>query len=212
LAGDNLGFIYDLNADFDDYFTNISAITQASEAVLTVNASGIMEGDRVVVQNVVGMTEINNFDPETDSPNFVAYIVKSATPTSITLNVDSTLFTPYTSGGSISKVISFKAETIPFNPYRDKGYRCYISHIEFLVDNNGGSLRVDVLADEEQTPFKKNVLVKPRRGGKGREWITVSVDNEANFMTFVMKQESPATQVRITSIRIHCQQGGLTSG
>ncbi len=47
---------------------------------------------------------------------------------------------------------------------------------------------------------------------KAREWITVIVDNEANFHTFVMKQESPAYQLRITSVRIHCMAGGYTSG
>lgn len=214
LAGDDLGFIYELNQDYDDYFTTISNITQAAQAVLTVSATGILAGDRVVVANVEGMTEINNFDPDTNEILGEIYEVVTATPTSITLNVDSTLFTAATPNtGTISKVISFSAETIPFNPFRSIGRRCYISHVEFLIDTNGGSLKVDVYADEEESPFKDDILLIPSpTTTKAREWITMTVDNEANFHTFVMKQESPSVQVRLTSMRIHCQPGGLTSG
>jgi len=213
LAGDDLGFIYELNQDYDDYYTTITGITQASSAVLTVNATGIQTGDRVTIQFVSGMTEINNFIPGEDNLNYVPYTVIAATPTSITLNVNSTLFTPYTSGGTISKVISFSAETIPFNPYRSIGRRCFVSHVEFLIDTNGGNLRVDIYADEEKSPFKENILLLPSSSStKAREWITMTVDNEANFHTFVMKQESPAVQLRLTSMRIHCKQGGYTSG
>lgn len=214
LAGDDLGFIYELNQDFDDYATNISAITQAASAVLTVDPSAFLVGDIVVIENVEGMTQINNYDPEVDEVDFIPYIVTASTTTSVIINVDSTEFdaaTPNT--GRISKVISFKAETIPFNPYRDIGRRCFISHVEFLIDNNGGSLKVDVYADEEESPFKSNILIKPTQNStKARQWITISVDNEANFHTFVLKQESPSTQMRLTSIRLHCAPGGLTSG
>ena len=213
LAGDDLGFIYDLNSDYDDYFTSISAITNASQAVLTVGAAGFLPGDEVIVSNVEGMTEINNYDPEEDPTDYEPYVVVSATTTSVTLNVDSTDFTAYSAGGSLSKVISFYAETIPFNPYRSLGRRCYVSHVEFLIDNTGGYLQVSVKQDEEESPFKGPVLLKPSSTStKAREWITLTVDNEANFMTLILEQQSPAVQVRVTSIRIHCAPGGLTSG
>ncbi len=218
LAGDDLGFIYDLNVDYDDYFTTISAATNASQAVLTVSACGILAGDRVTISNVEGMLNaeglsgINNFDPEDDNVDYVPYIVLSATPTSITINLDTTLLTAYTSGGTISKVISFSAETIPFNPYRDQGRRVYISHVEFLIDTNGGNLRVDVYENEDESPFKSDILLLPTKNTQAREWMSMSVNNEANFQTFVMKQESPAVQFRQTSMRIHCQAGGFTSG
>lgn len=212
LAGDDLGFIYELNADNDDYFTNISNITQAANAVLTVDDCAILVGDLVVVQNVAGMTEINNYDPETDPSDFEAYTVLSATPTSITLNVDSQNFTAYTSGGTLSKVIAFEAETIPFNPYREVGRRCFISHVEFLLDTRiGGFLKIDVIEDQEESPFIRDVLIKPTSEQKGQQWISMSIDNEANFMTFKLKQMSPAAQVKVTSMRIHCKPGGYTS-
>jgi hypothetical protein len=214
LAGDDLGFIYQLDVDLDDNYAVISGITQASQAVISVSVPGLLVGDSVVVSNVQGMTQINNFDPNEDTdPNFVPYIVTAIGAGTITINADSTLFDAWTSGGNVSKVIAFEAKTIPFNPYRDLGRRCYISHVEFLIENNGGYLKVDVYADEEETPFKKDILLLPdSTSNKTRQWISMSVDNEANFQTFVLKQQSPNVQVKVTSIRIHAEMGGMTSG
>ena len=215
LAGDDLGFIYQLNTDYDDYFTNITAISQATQAVLTVDPSAFQIGDLVSIQSVEGMTEINNYDPEEETSDitFTPYEIVAATDISITLNVDSSDFDPYTTGGAITKVIEFSAETIPFNPYRSEGRRCYISHVEFLLDTNGGNLKVDVFEDEEESPFKDDTIVFPIfPTTKSRQWVTLVVDNEANFMTFRLKQQSPSVQMRLTSMRIHCQRGGFTSG
>ncbi len=213
LAGDDLGFVYQLNMDYDDYVSAISAITPGSTTTVTVEATGILPGDFVTIENVEGMTEINNFDPETDEqiqPNYL--VLTGSTDTQLILNVDSSEFTPYTANGTLSKIIAFKAETIPFNPYRETGRRCYVSHVEFLIDTNGGNLKVDVYADEEDTAFRQNVLLLPTATTKDREWISMSVNQEANFLTFVLKQESASVQLRLTSMRIHCAPGGLTSG
>ena len=218
LAGDDLGFIYDINQDYDDYFANISAIAPGATTILTTTATGILAGDLVTVSNVLGMLNddgvsgINNFDPETNEQTGELYTVIAATPTSFEINLDSSLLTAYISGGHISKVISFSAETIPFNPYRSIGRRCFVSHVEFLIDTNGGNLMVDVFADEETTPFKENILLHPTITNQAREWMTMTVAQEANFLTFRLKQESPAVQLRLTSMRIHCEPGGMTSG
>lgn len=218
LAGDDLGFIYDINQDYDDYFANISAVVPGATTTLTVSATGILAGDLVTVSGVEGMLNsdgvsgINNFDPATNEQIGDLYTVISATPTSIQINLDSSLLTGYIDGGHITKIISFSAETIPFNPYRAQGRRCFVSHVEFLIDTNGGSLLVDVFADQQTAPFKQNVLMQPNISNQSAEWITMTVDQEANFLTFVMKQQSPAVQLRLTSMRIHCEPGGMTSG
>jgi len=201
LAGDNYGFVYELNADYDDYFVEITNITNASSAVITVAESAFAVGDIVSFDSVEGMTQINGLKAT----------ILAATLTSITVNLDTTLFDAYTMGGTLSKVISFYAETVPFNPYRSQGYRCYVSHVEFLIDTNGGNLMIDIYEDEEEAPFKANVLLQPVGTNKAREWITCIVNQEANFLTFAMSQQNPSTQVIVTSIRIHCEVGGLTS-
>lgn len=214
LAGDNLGFIYELNQSYDDYFTTISAIAAGPTTTLTVAATGVLPGDLVTISNVEGMVEINNFDPETNTQLNNFYEVISATPTSITINVDSSEFSPYTPNtGNLSKIISFSAETIPFNPYRAEGRRIYISHVDFLIDVNGGSLLVDVVADQQDAPFIRDVLLMPSQDStQESEWVSMSVNQEASFLTFILKQQSPAVQLRLTSMKLYCERGGLING
>ena len=283
LAGDDLGFIYELNQDFDDYFVAIETpgITKATEAVITTDDQALQVGDRIFIKDVSGMTEINN----------IIATVTARTISTVTVNVDSSEFSTWTSGGTLSKPIDFYAETVPFNPFRSEGQQCRISHIEFLIDTNSGNLRLDILMDGETTPFKSNILLQPGKivsgnvtaidisndptieittintiglrngdfvaftnvggttelngvtyaianltgttfeiqqtgasaftsGGtwafnqpqlKNREWISVAVNNTADFMVLAMRQESVSDQVRVTSIRIHAEPAGATT-
>lgn len=212
LAGDDMGFIYEVDSDFDDYYASISAITNANPCVLTVSESAFKVGDKITISDVEGMTEINNYSDADDTVDYEPWIVTASTATSITINEDSTLWGVYTpTTGNVSKVISFSAKTIPFNPYRPIGFRVFVSHVDFLLDTNGGYIKVDVTADEEETPFIKDVLIKPTSILKQREWVTMAVNCEAEFITFTMKQENPSTQVRITSMRIYAKKGAFTS-
>lgn len=222
LAGDDLGFIYDINQDYDDYFSSVSAITLGSTTTLTVAATGFLEGDLVAIAGVVGLENsegdsgIDNYDPDTGELIGPLYTVITATTTATTtdieINLDSSLLTAYTSGGNVSKPIDFIAETIPFNPYRSQGRRCYVGYIELLINTNVGQVFVDVYADQQETPFKQNVLMQPTVNNQEYEWISMSVDQEANFLTFVFKQNSPSLQFQMTNLRIHCEPGGMTSG
>lgn len=71
----------------------ITGITQASQAVITVNNT-YQAGQTVIIDGVVGMIELNGN----------TYTVVSATSTTITINVDSTTFTAYVSGGTVSSI------------------------------------------------------------------------------------------------------------
>lgn len=83
---------------------NITDITQASSAVISVaSTSGFASGDRVIIQSVTGMTEINGLH---------GTISSVVTDTSITVNINSTGFSSYTSGGTITKVIDITKFTI----------------------------------------------------------------------------------------------------
>jgi len=73
---------------------SISDITKAAAAVLTVLAGhGVVAGETLFIDECVGMTEING----------LYLYVSSVTPTTITLNIDSTGFSTYTGGGKLSK-------------------------------------------------------------------------------------------------------------
>lgn len=213
LAGDDLGFIYDINSDYDDYFADISGITLASHAVLTVTESAFKAGDLVTISQVTGMTGINNYIDGERNLEYKPYTILAATDTSITLDFSSLGLPAYISGGVISKVITFEAETIPLNPYRKDGQRIFCHHVDFLIDNTGGVLKVDVYMDEEETPFKRDIIcAPPEQSTKAREWVSMSVDQEANFLTFVMKQQSPGAQYVQTSMALYCDRGGTRDG
>lgn len=222
LAGDDLGFIYDINQDYDDYFASISAITVGATTTITSPATGILAGDLIAISRVVGLENsdgdsgINNYDPETGQVTTSYYnaisVTTSATTTDVEINLDSTLLTAYVSGGVISKPIDFVAQTIPFNPYRSQGRRCYVGYIEMLLNTNVGEVYIDVYADQQESPFKQNVLLQPTATNQEYEWISMSIAQEANFLTFVFKQNSPGLQFQMTNLRIHCEPGGMTSG
>lgn len=68
----------------------ITAITKASSAVVTSTGHGLTVGTVVVFSGIVGMTELNN----------VAALITAQDANTFTVNIDSSAFTTYTSGGS----------------------------------------------------------------------------------------------------------------
>ena len=76
---------------FEAGFSAITNITLATQAVVTVTTPNFLRGQIVFITDVSGMTEINNG----------AYFVQSAAGSTVTLNVDTSAFTPYSSGGNM---------------------------------------------------------------------------------------------------------------
>jgi len=73
---------------------NITAITAAAPPVVTCGTHGIANGAIVVIQNAGGMVQLNNR----------AYVVANVSGTTLELKgIDATLYTPYTSGGTVTE-------------------------------------------------------------------------------------------------------------
>lgn len=70
----------------------ITGITKAGSAVLTVGTNTFAVGESVVISAVVGMTQINGIR---------ALITAKPSSTTITVAINSTLFSDYTSGGTV---------------------------------------------------------------------------------------------------------------
>ncbi len=104
LIGDTVQLGFTISDDQMKTYLNIGAAlvitgaTQANPCVLTCNNS-LSEGDLIKITGVAGMTQLN-FNPAF----YNYYNVLSATPTSITIEVDSTAFGAYTSGGIAQRV------------------------------------------------------------------------------------------------------------
>lgn len=71
---------------------SITAITQAASAVVTVGAHTFVVGESVHFTGVVGMTEING----------LRGLITATSATEITVSINSTSFTAYTSGGTVN--------------------------------------------------------------------------------------------------------------
>jgi len=70
----------------------VTAISQAASAVLTIGAHAFVVGDSAHVSGVAGMTQINGRRAA----------VTAIGGTTITLAIDSSAFSPYTSGGAVN--------------------------------------------------------------------------------------------------------------
>lgn len=83
------------NLTFDSAKT-ITGITQANPAVVTIASHGYSTGDLVLIEGVAGMTEINGYTSE----------VTNIGTNTFSVNIDTTKFTAYTSGGTAKKVLT----------------------------------------------------------------------------------------------------------
>lgn len=70
---------------------SVTAITKAAAAVLTVGSHTFVVGDSVAVSGVAGMTQING----------LRALVTAISGTTITVAINSTAFSTYTSGGTV---------------------------------------------------------------------------------------------------------------
>jgi len=79
---------------------HVTAITKASPAAVTAaTAHGLTTGDKVVLNNTGGMTEVNN----------ITFTITVTSTTEFTLGVDSSAYTTYTSGGKVHATIDGSA-------------------------------------------------------------------------------------------------------
>lgn len=85
---------------------NISAITRANPCVITANGHKIGVGDRVVVASVGGMAQINGL-----TLNVIAI-----TANTITVDLDSTAFSTYSSSGTVTVFNKFIQSVSKSNP------------------------------------------------------------------------------------------------
>lgn len=207
LAGDNRGYVYQLNQDYDDHLMAITNITTAANAIITTGPYQFEVGDTVFIENVVGMLNASGVSGVNGKTGTILSI--DATGTLLTTNIKTSDFTAYISDGTISIPIEFEVLTSLFNPFRSEGRKVFVSHIEFLIEKDSGILSVDILQDESQTPIKPAVLLIPNPSLTKKQWITASVNQELNFMSVKISQESATNQTIIYSIRVHCDRGSM---
>lgn len=74
----------------------ITGATQTNPVVITANAHGFSDGDRVIITNVGGMTQLDNRE----------FVVDNSTANTFELlGVNGTAFDAYTSGGTVAQIV-----------------------------------------------------------------------------------------------------------
>ena len=90
-------FCVDSGLSYNGVTDTISGATQANPVVITATAHPFVNGDSVRIEDVVGMTELNDN----------VYVVANAAANTFELTTtDGTAFTAYVSGGTVLKVIT----------------------------------------------------------------------------------------------------------
>lgn len=199
IVGDHNGFIYDLS-DSNDLCAEISNITQADPAVVSTEPDKFFVGDRVGIYNVSGMTEINE----------AFYDVTAVNGNQVTIGIDASEFTAYTSGGTMCKQIKREGQTKPFNPFIDDNKKCRLKRVHFLIDTNKSSFKVDLYAERRSSPYKTGIIMDDGGdfGGAEKKWTSISVNQVAAFHRMRIYQTEGEATERLHAIILECKPTG----
>lgn len=199
LVGDENGFIYKLRSN-NDQSVEINGITAADAAVVSTEPDVFQVGDQVSIIGVVGMTEIND----------ATYAVTAVSAESVTIGINSSDFTAYTSGGVMSRQIKREFETKPINPFVDKNKKCRLKRVHFFFDTDKTTMLLDLKADRRQTAYRTDIQIDDgtNEGLAKKKWTAITVNQVANFHTLRIHQENGQANERLHAIMIECEPVG----
>lgn len=187
LVGDCDGFVYQASTGESDQSFEITGATSANPCVLTTEPHNIVVGDRLLVDNITGLTLDG-----TSVINGEIVTVTAVTATTITIGLDtSEADTAYTSGGSVQKVYTFEAKTKPLNPFVSQGKRARLGKIGFYVDAETRDFTVELSKDRRDDPYQTNRVVTTDSGdNQKKRWVYIRVNESGNFHSMKIKQDS----------------------
>jgi hypothetical protein len=107
-----------------DSSATITAITKANPGVVTANSHGFSNGDKIYIENVGGMTQVNG----------LVFTIGSVATNTFSLGVDTTNYSTYTSGGSARKFVQ-PAEVLDWTGEFDVPVRFDIDHLPTSFDD-----------------------------------------------------------------------------
>ena len=107
-----------------DSSATISAITLANPGQVTANAHGFSNGDKIYIENVVGMTQVNG----------MVFTIAGVAANTFTIGVDTTSYTAYSSAGNARKYVQ-PAEALDWTGEFDVPVRFDIDHLPASLDD-----------------------------------------------------------------------------
>ncbi len=216
IAGGHKGEIWKLNdAASEDNPQMIRSITVIDDKTIRVTTdwNNYEVGDYIVFEKVGGMVEINDKQGFIISP-----IVTNYNTFDVSFGQSHGGFSAYTSGGQVSKVISFEAISKKLNPWveSDKKIRCgwiyfYVSVAETSLKDWDeaqtpirAQLRIDVLTNNNESPgfsspqFTYLVdcsAINNEKGGK--KWVKIWINQVGQFLQFKMSNQQAGAVIQV---------------
>lgn len=221
IFGDHHGFIFVVGDSFSDGAFVISPNLSDDNANAVVSS-----GTTTVVQteyhnfNVDDIVEFRNLNGMVEMNGLTAMVTAVNSQSEFVVNIDSSDFTAYTSGGEVIKPINFEGQFVPFNPLRPQGKRVNITRMDFLVKSNTGEYSINFfenrLPDQwTQEPISGEDSVSGttyKFSSTAVEnddiWFSIVVDENADFHTWKISQNKANEQVAVKSIRVYFKDGG----
>ena len=167
----------------------ITGISKAEPAAVTVSGShGLVDGDFITITGVVGMTQINNG----------SYYIKSTGASTFTLHpddtlipkLDSTSFTSWSSGGTVTSPIKFYA-----------GDRVKITSVGGMTQLNSNKYYAKPLTSNTFELYSNSALTTPVNSSAYTTYTSGGVVDE-NF-TYAVSAVTNANPCRITFTEPH---------
>lgn len=214
IGGGHKGEIWKLNTtegeDNPQKIRDIT-VTDSRHVRVTTDWNNYEIGDYIVFEGVVGMTQINHKQGAI-----------SATPTPFNVfdvEIDTTGFSAYTSGGIASKVVVLEAVGKKLNPWieSDKKVKCgwiyfYVGVAEtILTDANDipvrAILHVDVLTNNNEgtdfsnPTFSYDVDCTPINNEKGgKKWVKIWINQVGQFLQFKLSNNQAGAKIQVHAV------------
>lgn len=221
IGGGHEGEIWRLNADgSEDNPLRIYAISDvSSSSVMTVKITSDWHnykvGDYIYITGTSGSVELNNtqgFIPREgiiDDHNFHVEIA------------DVSEFTPFTSGGNVSRTIPFSFTTKNFNPFANQDMKVRCGWVYFYLDIGGtliedaddnvipAKINVDVFSNDSNVPTTVYpISVNPYEGNmtnadgriSKKKWFKMFINQTSRFIQFRVRNTQAGVSVKIHAI------------
>ena len=157
IGGNQQGFVHVFDDDINtDNYYFITAITNAVQARVTSPNHNLALNDVVEFDGVVGMTQINGLR---------GAVINIVDANNFDVDIDSSAFGAYVSGGFLRFIHGFNILTKRFNPFIQEDKSVNIPFVDFYVDRtSAGEFSVDVYADQNNSTMFPNLFVDTPAG------------------------------------------------
>lgn len=174
VAGNQQGFVFkDINNGpiINDYSLIITGITQADPCVITSSNHNLTEGNFIKINNVQGMTELNENIYRVTNVSTNSFSIQTLEDDNF-ITVDSTSFNAYTSGGRIIFRNNFSIITKRFNPFLEKGDQVRLQQCDYFLDASSDTeFSIQVFLDENSNNSVETDLLVPSSSLLGKVWV-----------------------------------------